>query len=435
MARKFLVPVDLTGLEILNVRYQNLSADPTPSGTGHVYYNTSANEVRVWNGTAWLASGVVLYGNDASKPAALIAGRLYAATDTQTLYLDNGTTWTQIGDAEGAAAAAQSAAESYADSLASNYDPAGSAAAAQAAAEGYADSLASNYDPAGSAAAAQAAAEGYADSLASNYDPAGSAAAAQAAAEGYADSLASNYDPAGAAAQALIDANAYTDSVAQGLDVKESCRVASTANIATLSGLLTIDTVTVADGDRVLVKNQTTASENGIYVAHSGAWTRAADFVTDVTAGAFTFIEEGSTLADTGWVLTTNGTIVIGTTNLTFTQFSGAGSYLAGNGLTLSGNTFSAKVKTSGGVVVDGDGLAVDTSIVARKYSAAVGDGTNTTYTLTHGLGTRDIQVTVYDASTYAEVFTDVLHVTTTTVEIGFAAAPTTNAYRVVVTG
>ena len=132
-------------------------------------------------------------------------------------------------DADGAAAAAQSAAEGYADSLAPNYDPAGSAASAQSAAEGYADSLAVNYDPAGSAASAQSAAEGYADSLAVNYDPAGSAASAQAAAEGYADGLAVNYDPAGSAASAQSAAEGYADSLAVNYDPAGSAASAQSA--------------------------------------------------------------------------------------------------------------------------------------------------------------------------------------------------------------
>jgi hypothetical protein len=114
-------------------------------------------------------------------------------------------------DAAGSAAAAQTAAEDYADGLAVNYDAAGSAAAAQTAAEDYADGLAVNYDAAGAAAAAQTAAEDYADGLASNYDPAGSASAAQTAAQGYADGLASNYDPAGSASAAQTAAQNYAD--------------------------------------------------------------------------------------------------------------------------------------------------------------------------------------------------------------------------------
>jgi phage-related tail fiber protein len=134
----------------------------------------------------------------------------------------------------------------------------------------------------------------------------------------------------------------YVDAVQQGLDVKQSCRVATTANI-TLSGMQTIDGVAVVAGDRVLVKDQTTGSANGIYVVASGAWTRAtdADATAKVNAGMFTFIEEGTVNADYGWTLTTNNPITLGTTSLTFTQFSGAGQVAAGTGLTKAGSTIS----------------------------------------------------------------------------------------------
>lgn len=135
----------------------------------------------------------------------------------------------------------------------------------------------------------------------------------------------------------------YVDAARQGFDIKDSVRVATTANI-TLSGLLTIDGITVVAGDRVLVKNQTTASANGIYVAAAAAWTRAtdADSSAKVTSGLFCFVAEGSTQADSGWVLTTDGTITLGTTSLAFAQFSGAGQITAGKGLTKSGNTLTA---------------------------------------------------------------------------------------------
>ena len=113
------------------------------------------------------------------------------------------------------------------------------------------------------------------------------------------------------------------------LNVKPAVRAATTANI-TLSGTQTIDGVSLAVGQRVLVKNQNTGSQNGIYVVASGSWTRATDFdgspSTEVTAGDFVFVQEGTTYADTGWVLTTNGTITIGTTALTFAQFSSTSS-------------------------------------------------------------------------------------------------------------
>lgn len=118
---------------------------------------------------------------------------------------------------------------------------------------------------------------------------------------------------------------AYVDlamsGVATGLDFKESVRLATTANI-TLSGPVTIDAYTTNDGDRVLVKNQSDATQNGVYVAHVGAWTRASDFDGnpngEVSTGAYCYVETGNTNGGTGWVLSTSGTIILGSTNLTF---------------------------------------------------------------------------------------------------------------------
>ena len=140
--------------------------------------------------TQWVAAG-------AAPPVDSVDGR----TGVVTL--------TDLYDAAGAASAAQTAAESYADGLAVNYDAAGAAAAAQSAAQSYADGLAVNYDAAGSASAAQAAAQSYADGLAVNYDAAGAAAAAQSAAQSYADGLAVNYDPAGSAAAVAGDLSSH----------------------------------------------------------------------------------------------------------------------------------------------------------------------------------------------------------------------------------
>lgn len=151
--------------------------------------------------------------------------------------------------------------------------------------------------------------------------------------------LTSVADPVGAQDAAT---KAYVDSTAQGLDTKASCVVATTANLASLSGLLTIDGVTVVAGDRVLVKNQTAQADNGIYVASASTWARSSDMnLWTEFPGAYTFIEQGTTQADTGWVCTVNQGGTLGTTAITWTQFSGAGTYTAGTGLTLTGQTFS----------------------------------------------------------------------------------------------
>lgn len=135
----------------------------------------------------------------------------------------------------------------------------------------------------------------------------------------------------------------YVDSVAQGLDVKQSVRLASTGNVANLGTVTAIDGISLNDGDRVLLKNQTDLSENGIYVHEAGSLTRSADAdaPNEMNAGTFVFVEEGDVHADTGWVVSSDNPLAIGTDPITWTQFSGAGTYLAGYGLTLTGNTFA----------------------------------------------------------------------------------------------
>jgi len=132
----------------------------------------------------------------------------------------------------------------------------------------------------------------------------------------------------------------YVDAIAQGLNPKQAVKCATTANI-TLSGLQTIDTYTTLAGDRVLVKNQSTSAENGIYIAGAGAWSRSSDMdVWSEVPGAYTVILNG-TLGQTGWVCTAADTGTIGVTAMPWVQFSAASTYYAGTGLTLSANTFS----------------------------------------------------------------------------------------------
>jgi hypothetical protein len=139
---------------------------------------------------------------------------------------------------------------------------------------------------------------------------------------------------------------AYVDSVTEGLHIHEAAVAATTANVNLANALENgdvLDGITLATGNRVLVKNQSTASENGIYVVQaSGQPTRATDFDTaaEVDSGDFIFVYSGTVNASTGWVQT-NRPATIGTDAINFTQFSGAGTYLAGNGLSLNGNTFS----------------------------------------------------------------------------------------------
>lgn len=174
-------------------------------------------------------------------------------------------------------------------------------------------------------------------------------------------------DPTGAQDAAT---KAYVDATRQGLDVKDSVRAATTASI-TLSATQTVDGVALVAGDRVLVKDQSTASANGIYVVAAGAWTRAtdADSSAKVTAGMFTFVEEGTANADTGWVLTTNAPVTLGTTSLAFTQFSGAGQVTAGAGLTKTGSTLD--IGAGAGIQVNADDIALGPSNVLSLFNLA----------------------------------------------------------------
>ena len=154
----------------------------------------------------------------------------------------------------------------------------------------------------------------------------------------------------------------YVDAVAQGLDPKASCVAATTVNI-TLSGTQTIDGVALIAGDRCLVKDQTLSQNNGIYLVAAGAWTRATDMDNWLEVpGAFTFIEQGTTWADTGWVCTSNAGGTLGTTPITWVQFAGVGSYTAGTGLTLTGTQFSI----------------TNTAVTAGAYGSATQVGTFT---------------------------------------------------------
>ena len=136
----------------------------------------------------------------------------------------------------------------------------------------------------------------------------------------------------------------YVDNLVQGLDAKQSVKAATISNI-TLSGLQTIDDVILSTSDRVLVKNQTDTKQNGIYVVASGSWTRALDFdgtpTNEISGGEFVFVEQGTINGDNGFVVISNGPITIGTSNISFTQFSGAGQVIPGSNLTKSGNTLS----------------------------------------------------------------------------------------------
>ena len=272
----------------------------------------------------------------------------------------------------------------------------------------------------------------------------------------------------------------YVDGLTAGLDWKEAVHLLSDSNISDLTDFSTITIdghVVDVDqiGYRILLKGQSTDSENGIYnvVAATGSnitLARSSDADTySELIGAAVFVMEGTTYGSTSWIQSNH--YLTDFTSQAWTQFSGAGTYLAGAGLTLTGNTFSvdttptsgsASIKTDGGATevktdtsrglsVDANGLGINagtgltfssgalsfaSGYGIQKYSVNIGDGSATSYTVTHNIGTKDVTVQVYEVgSPYAQVEADVEHATSNTVTIKFATAPTSDQYRVVVIG
>ena len=229
----------------------------------------------------------------------------------------------------------------------------------------------------------------------------------------------------------------YVDSLVEGLAWKDSCRVATQSNLNLASPSATINGISMASQDRVLVRSQSTASQNGIYVWNgaSTAMTRSLDASTfDELEQAVTTVEEGTSAAATYRQDQINGTI--GSSSISWVTFGTAAP--AASETTAGIAELATQAETDAGT----DDLRIVTPLKLatwsgriKKYAVSIGDGSATSYTVTHNLASRDVHVTVYNASTYDEVITDVTHATTNTLTIVFASAPGSDAYRVVVTG
>ncbi|MFG3170540.1 hypothetical protein [Streptomyces sp. NPDC048200] len=265
---------------------------------------------------------------------------------------------------------------------------------------------------------------------------------------------------------------AYVDNLLNGLRWKQPVRVATTTNGTLASAFAngqTVDGVTLSTGDRILLKDQSTGGDNGIYVvAASGAPTRATDADTATELyGATVVVLQGTANADRTYTQTVDS-ITLGTTAQTWVQAGGGQSYSAdGNGIEVSSNTFSLEldgstlqkssaglrigsaaagaglVEASGvlavgqgtGISVAADAVAVDTSVVTRHASASIGNGSATSIAVTHNLGTKDVSVTMRRASDDARVETDWVATDNNNVTLTFVTAPTTNEFRVTVQG
>lgn len=347
MAKKVKTSLDFEKNEIQNVVVQKLAASPASPVSGQIYYDTVQNAFFYYNGTAWVKC--------VETPTVRNVG---SGAGVYKQVLDN---WLEFRKIKGASGITVT---EYASDIEIKFS------GAEVSHASLLDVGTNSHAQIDSHIASTANPHG----VTKTQVGLGSVDNLQQLPMSYLDAdgaLAANSDVKVASQKAV---KTYVDNKVTGVSWKDSVRVATTANI-TLSGTQTIDGVAVVAGDRVLVKNQTTASANGIYIVAAGAWSRAADNDTAAEMlNATVMVQEGTTNADTQWTCSTNAPITLNTTALTFSQMSGAGTYAAGNGINITGNS-----------------IAISTAVVVTKTD---------TQTLTNKtLTTPVIEQWIYDSN------------------------------------
>jgi len=482
---KFLTPIDLNNNEIKNFIVDNLATAPTSPAAGRVYYDTALSEARVWNGTAWVTVADTWVSNVIGT--APIVASVTSGVATLSISAASGTVAGSMSATDKAKLDAATSVNTASTLILRDTSGNFSAGTITATLAGNASSATNASNLGGQAptyylSRANMTGTQLSSTISDLHTvvvayPLSDFAAPLASISMNANKIINIADPTNAQDAATKN---YVDSVAQGLVVKESVKVATTANITLTAPGTAIDGFTLTLGDRVLVKNQTTVADNGIYTFDTSttSMVRATDanVSSEVTSGMFTFVENGTTQSATSWILTTPDPITLGTTSLTFAQFSGAGSYAAGAGLTLTGTTFAVGAGTgitvnastvqiaatyagqtsittlgtvaSGtwnanaiGVAYGGTGATTASGARANlgattKFSAALGDGTTTAYVLNHNLNTQDIVIMVREAaSPYSQVIADTAATTVSSATITFTTAPATGQYSVTIVG
>lgn len=483
MARQFLTGLNLNLNELINAKIQNLAADPVSGVPGQIYYNNVANELRVYNGTEWEAVGL----NGVTASAAEINILDGATITTSELNVLDGilVSTTELNTLSGI----DSNVQDQIDTKAPINNPVFTGTVSVPTQIVFEGATANDFettltvsDPTADVTVTLPNASGTVALLENDVTDFAAPTSSFSMNNQKITGLGTPNDPTDAATKG------YVDAARSGLDVKASVRVATTAldgnlNLST-AGLATVDGVNLLAGNRVLVKNQLLPEENGIYVVAEDSWVRAEDANSnaEVTAGLFTFVSEGNTNSDSGWVLTTNDTIDLGVTELNFVQFSGAGQITAGAGLTKTGNTIDA-VGTADRITVNPNSIDIASTYVGQtsittlgtvgtgtwsateiavahggtgattaagarsnlgattKYTAAnpllTAAGGQVTWNVAHGLGIREVLVQVYDLVTYETVEVYVERTTTNSITLTWSAAANVaaNSYQVVVIG
>lgn len=465
MARTFLTTVDLNWIELLKLRLQNLAVEPASPQPGWMFFDTATDSIKIRNAanTAWLSIGAA-GALDAEQVQDITGGMVVTNVETGiTVTYDDVNGKLDFAVTDSPLLGGQNSAYhlsrvnhtgTQTSATISDFTEAAQDASATLFTTATHSKITATYDDVANTLAL--AVSGLAPADITGFDTQVRTSRLDQMAVPAADVAMGGFRLTGLAAPTADgDATnkAYVDAARSGLDVKASVRAATTASIANLSNAsVTQDGVTLVAGDRLLVKNGASPDGvaavsdiyNGIYVVGTvttgtAPLTRAtdADSNAEVTSGMFTFVAEGTANDNSGWVLATSDPITLGTTALTFVQFSKAGEIVAGAGLTRTGDTIDVGSGT-------GMSIGTDTISVARgdangrvplRYAVSVGDGAATSITVTHNLNSLDVIVQIYRVIDGVEVECDVTRATVNTVTLGFATAPTASQYRCVVLG
>lgn len=366
---KFLVPIDLSSLEILNVRIQNLVSPPQTNNNsqGLIYYDTAAKAIKVFDGNTWVPLDARLL------PAGSLPINLLSVNPLDRSLHTGSQLASTISDFNTAV-----------DNRLVNINI-------------------SNFQ--------------ITQPLNLN------------------NQEITNLGPPTTANSAVRKLD--LDNAILGLDAKESVKVATTVNI-TLSGSQIIDGFPASNGDRVLVKNQADPVLNGIYIASNTNWTRSSDATNGrLTPQSYVFVEQGIQNAGTQWKISNTGAVSVGLSPITWTQFNGQANQntlVAGDGILISNNNISVKLDANSGLSLSPNGLKIANTASTNKFSSMIGNGTNTTFQVTHNLGTEDVIVSVRQNTGQKEaIFTDWRVVDANKIELSFAFAPALNEYKVVI--